>query len=141
MRRNSIIKYLCQQIDQERTLNQCSKKLMNSQLGKFSMVYFDQFFEAYKATNTLASEALAADITAIPTPSYASTYASGINDLGYLVGGVVAPHSNSCPWPEAAANSIGNWRSPRRFRYTRDPAVARTGRQTTLLDAETRGHR
>ena len=60
MRRNSIIKYLCQQIDQERTLNQCSKKLMNSQLGEFSMVYFDQFVEVYKATNTLVLEALAA---------------------------------------------------------------------------------
>src|SRR6266516_1676345 len=59
MRRNSIIKYLRQQIDQERTLNQCSKKLMNSQLGEFSMVYFDQFVEAYKATNTLVPEALA----------------------------------------------------------------------------------
>jgi len=60
VRRNSIIKYLRQQIDQERTLNQCSKKLMNSQLGEFSMVYFDQFVEAYKATNILAPEALEA---------------------------------------------------------------------------------
>ncbi|HEX4770846.1 MAG TPA: hypothetical protein VH351_08465 [Bryobacteraceae bacterium] len=47
-----------------------------------------------------ASQALAADITAIPTPSYASTYASGINDLGQVVGGVMATHSGSCPPPE-----------------------------------------
>src|SRR2546421_2267458 len=32
---------------------------MNSQLDEFSMVYFDQFVKAYKATNTLAPEALA----------------------------------------------------------------------------------
>ncbi|HEX4770845.1 MAG TPA: DUF3466 family protein [Bryobacteraceae bacterium] len=43
-----------------------------------------------------ASQALAADITAIPTPSYASTYANGINDLGQVVGGVVAPSHFPC---------------------------------------------
>ena len=67
MHRNSIVKYLHRQIDQERTLNQCLKKLMNSKLGEFSMIYFDQFVEAYKATNTLTPEALAAFDHFIPT--------------------------------------------------------------------------
>ena len=60
VRRNSIIKHLCRQINQERTINRHPEKLMNNQLGEFSMAFFDEFVEAYKATNTLAPEALAA---------------------------------------------------------------------------------
>ena len=33
---------------------------MNNQLGEFSITFFDEFVEAYKVTNTLAPEALAA---------------------------------------------------------------------------------
>ena len=80
---------------------------MNSQLGEFSMVYFDQFVEAYKATNTLAPEALAAFDHFIPALNdfldmFEDFTEETINDIKIHWYGFLMPQTETIFTPKAS---------------------------------------